>query len=41
MALSDEHRQVREMVRRFADDAIRPVAGALARRSASRPRSMP
>jgi alkylation response protein AidB-like acyl-CoA dehydrogenase len=29
MALSDEHRQVQEMVRRFADEAIRPVAGAL------------
>ena len=29
MALSAEHREVREMVRRFANAAIRPVAGAL------------
>jgi len=31
MTLSSEHRQVQEMVRRFADEAIRPVAGALDR----------
>ncbi|MEZ5670786.1 MAG: acyl-CoA dehydrogenase family protein [Alphaproteobacteria bacterium] len=29
MALSEEHAQVRDMVRRFADDVIRPVAGEL------------
>jgi alkylation response protein AidB-like acyl-CoA dehydrogenase len=31
MALSAEHEQVREMVRRFADDVVRPAAGALDR----------
>jgi alkylation response protein AidB-like acyl-CoA dehydrogenase len=29
MRLSEEHGQVRDMVRRFADEVIRPVAGAL------------
>jgi alkylation response protein AidB-like acyl-CoA dehydrogenase len=31
MALSSEHRQVRDMVRRFADEVVRPAAGALDR----------
>jgi alkylation response protein AidB-like acyl-CoA dehydrogenase len=31
MALSSEHRQVRDMVRRFADEVVRPAAAALDR----------
>lgn len=40
--LSDEHRMLKELVRRFVDDALRPhEAGVLAREAAGQPMALP